>query len=128
LVERVIDSAIDETGAADDRQDLVVLDQFGGKRGNLLRIRLLLGDNVLDWAAVDAAVVVYTIEVRLGHASDTGEVGARLLGDDGAEFDRRASRFLAIGEPTLHTRLGGGARAATRRDQQHDRQAADECS
>ena len=44
---------------------------------------------VRDRVAVDAAVVVDAVEVRLGHVGAVGEVGARLLGDDRADLDRR---------------------------------------
>ena len=60
------------------------------QRRDLLRVGLLgLGD-VLDRAAVDAAVVVDAVEVGLRHLRDLREVDPRLLRGDGAELDRLA--------------------------------------
>ena len=56
---------------------------------------------VRDRVAVDAAVVVDAVEVRLRHVGAVGEVGARLLGDDRADLDRRPGGLRARLRPAL---------------------------
>ena len=75
--------------------DLVGLDQLVGEARDLGRVGLLGVDLVRDRVAVDAAVVVDAVEVRLGHVGAVREVGARLLGDDRADLDRRSGGLRA---------------------------------
>ena len=79
------------------------------KPGDLGRVGLLGVDLVRDRVAVDAAVVVDAVEVRLRHRGAVGEVGARLLGDDRADLDRRSGGLRARLRPALR-HVGGGLR------------------
>ena len=72
-----VDAALDEARAAHDAEHLVLLDELAGQRRDLRRIDLLLLGDVLDRAAVDAAVVVDALEVGGRHPGDPGEVGDR---------------------------------------------------
>src|SRR6266851_2732469 len=98
---------------------MVILDQLGRQRGHLLRIGLLLGNDVLDGTAIDPTVVVDTVEIGLGHTGDAGEVGPRLLGDDGAQLDRRPSCLLTAAEAALRAGLRGGTTATGRNSHKH---------
>src|SRR4029434_7731389 len=82
-------------GAADDAEHLVLLDQLGGQRRDLLRVGLLLLGDVLDRPAVYAAVVVDAVEVGAGHLGDPREVDARDVGGHAAELDGLAGGLLA---------------------------------
>ena len=101
LVVLVVDVAVDDARAAGQSEHLLLLEQLGGQRGDLLRVGLLgLGD-VLDGPAVDAAVVVDAVEDGLRRLGDVGEVDTRLLGDDGADLDGLARGLLAVAEAAL---------------------------
>ena len=101
LVVLVVDRALDDARAADDAGDLLGLDQLLGGRGGLRRVGLLGLLDQLDRPAVDAAVVVDALEVRLGRLGDLGEVGAGLLGVDRTELDRVAGGRLAVAQAAL---------------------------
>src|SRR3954452_8516861 len=118
LVVLVVDGALDDRRVADDAEHLLALDQLARERGDLAGVGLLGLDRVVDRAAVDAAVVVDAVEVRLRGVRDVGEVRAGLLGGDAAELDRRARRLLAVAEAALRGgrgRLARGAGGARRR-------------
>ena len=100
-----VDAALDQAGAADDADHLVLLDQLGRQRGDLLGVDLLLLGDVLDRPAVDPAVVVDAVEVRPRHARDPREVDAGDVGRHGADLDRLARGRLARAEPALAGRL-----------------------
>ena len=101
----LVDAAVDDAGVADEAEHLVLLDELRGQRRDLLRVDLLgLGD-VLDRPAVDAAVVVDAVEVRLRHAGDPREVDAGHVGGDAAELDRVTGGLLAGAHAALARRL-----------------------
>src|SRR5213079_1891665 len=101
--------ALGEARVADDAHDLVALDQLARERGLLRRVELLVVERVLDRTAVDAAVVVDAVEVRLGRLADRHEVDAGDEHVDAAELDRRTRRLLAGALAT--DGLGRGRRA-----------------
>src|SRR5205823_509442 len=87
--------ALGEARVADDADDLVALDELPRERGLLSRVELLVVEDVLDRVAVDAAVVVHAVEVRLRDLADRREVDARDQHVDPAELDGGTLRLLA---------------------------------
>ncbi len=100
LVVLPVRAALGEARVADDPDHLVGLDQLACERRLLGRVELLVVEDVLDRPAVDAAVVVHAVEVRLRGLADGGEVDARDKHVDATELDRRAGRLLARSQTT----------------------------
>ena len=74
-------------GAADDRDDLVVLDEAGGEGARLVRVAAVVVEDELDLLAVDAAGGVHLLDehlqgLRLRVAEEGGRAG---LGKRGAD-------------------------------------------
>src|SRR5262249_1872875 len=109
-----VDAAVDDAGAADEADHLVLLDELGGLGRDLLRVDVLFLHDVLDRPPVDAAVVVDAVEVGLGKAADPREVDARHVGDDAADLDRVAGGLLARAGAALARRLQVAGRATAR--------------
>ena len=95
LVVLPVRPALAEARVADDADDLVALDQLPGERRLVRRVQVLGVLDVLDRAAVDAAVVVHALEVVVRDLGHRREVDARDQHVDPADLDRRARRLLA---------------------------------
>ncbi len=95
--------------AAEHREDLVLQDQFVDHLAGLGRVVGVVPEDVVDLPAVDAAVRVDVLEVRLRAGGDVAVPGGRHTGQREVPADRDA----VLGD----TRLGRparGLRAATR--------------
>src|SRR5581483_12605 len=108
LVVLPVRPALGEARVADDADDLVARDQLPRERSLLRRVQLLVVEDVLDRTAVDAAVVVDAVEVRLRRLADRREVDARDEHVDAADLDRGACRLLPVPEPALPGARGRG--------------------
>src|SRR5581483_7118921 len=99
LVVLPVRAALGEARVADDADDLVALHELPRERRLLRRVELLGVEDVLDRPAVDAAVVVDAVEVRLRDLADRREVDAGDQHVDPADLDRRPRRLLPVAEP-----------------------------
>ena len=96
LIKRSIHAAFDDAVAADHGDDFVILDQFGGDlRGNVWS-PLIVGHDVFDRAAVDAAIGIHALEIgvrRFGRRAEIIRPGDPI---DRSDRDRLARRRLAV--------------------------------
>ena len=85
-------------GRADDRHDLVLLDQLARRGDGLGVVGGVVLDDELDRVAVDAAGVVDLLDLGLEHVL-LGLAERRVRagqGDDGADLDRLAARATVV--------------------------------
>jgi hypothetical protein len=85
-----IDGAIEQRGAAAENDDFLVVDQVPRSLGGDLRIGLVVGDRILDLAAIDAAGLVELVEHRLGRLWRVGEIDDAGHRRNRADLDRTA--------------------------------------